>query len=173
MPRCAADLGKENVDFDTRINRSPVACWSITRMNSTNSDVGDVLESPPTWIVQPEDVTVELDATNSTPPEPGMAYIPPVIVEPALNSTDDDSTSAGNEYGVVAADGQLDWVGFLIFLKVLAALSMVASIFILRDIYIKRRQSQKLSLTSSCVLTLSMGDLFSTFFVQFMSTWVS
>ncbi|EJK64282.1 hypothetical protein THAOC_14999, partial [Thalassiosira oceanica] len=91
-------------------------------MNSTNFTEGDLLESSPTLIVQPESVTVQLDATNSTPPDaagPALAYIPPVIVEPASNSTD-NSTSAGNEYGV--AEGQSDWIAFLIFLKVLAAL---------------------------------------------------
>ena len=134
--------------------------------NSTDGDGGDVLESAPTLIVQPE--------VNSTddPSGPGLTYIPPVIVEPVSNSTD-NSTSAGNEYGVVAAESQDDWIAFLIFLKVLAALSMIASVFILRDIYIRKRQKQGISLTVACVLTLSIGDFFSTFFVQFMSTWVS
>ncbi|KAL7430699.1 hypothetical protein ACHAXH_004419 [Discostella pseudostelligera] len=80
------------------------------------------------------------------------------------------------------------YIGFLIFIKILAVLSMIASTFLVRDIYHKlckkgsssspSSKREKLSmvwnisLTQSILVGLSVGDFFSAFFVQFLSTWM-
>lgn len=116
------------------------------------------------------------------------------------------SKTVDPEYGV-----GYGYLGFIIFIKVLGLLSMVASTFILRDVYRKLRKVSasthglswrtKVSLTQSVLFCLSVGDFFSwvpisfirwviellfaalrrsnilfvlasSFFVQFLSTWM-
>eukprot|EP00578_Thalassiosira_sp_NH16_P023403 CAMPEP_0181097804 /NCGR_PEP_ID=MMETSP1071-20121207/11765_1 /TAXON_ID=35127 /ORGANISM="Thalassiosira sp., Strain NH16" /LENGTH=438 /DNA_ID=CAMNT_0023180311 /DNA_START=139 /DNA_END=1455 /DNA_ORIENTATION=+ len=80
-----------------------------------------------------------------------------------------------------------DYTGFLIFIKVLGLFSMTASGFLMRDVYLKLRSvsssmaggvrnwnnwRSKVSLTQCILFCLSVGDFFSAFFVQFLSTWM-
>ena len=64
-----------------------------------------------------------------------------------------------------------DYGGFIIFIKFLGLFSMIASTFILRDIYYRLRRvtrsttgvtswRQKVSLTQSILFLLSIGDFF-------------
>ena len=76
------------------------------------------------------------------------------------------SKTVDPEYGV-----GYGYLGFIIFIKVLGLLSMVASTFILRDVYGKLRKVSasthglswrtKVSLTQSVLFCLSVGDFFS------------
>lgn len=64
-----------------------------------------------------------------------------------------------------------DYVGFIIFIKCLALCSMIASNFLMRDIYLRLRRvtasttgatswRQKVSLTQTILFLLSLGDFF-------------
>ena len=71
-------------------------------------------------------------------------------------------------------DNEPSWIAWTILPKFGATISIISSIFLVRDVIIRRNKenNKSISLTNAILFGISVNDIFGAFFSFFMSTWM-